>query len=145
MAAGSTDSTGSRDSTGAGGTGGRQSAEGAGSTDGARRAAAVLGTAARLAAEVLAPAAMSVEATRRVPAFAPGPAGRRGLLRNGRPAYAGGLDLARSPTACRVVEVLASGCLSTAFVWLQHHGAVRAAAAAPAPAAGRAARPAVPR
>ena len=29
--------------------------------------------------------------------------------------------------------MLASGCLSTAFVWLQHHGAVRAVASAPAP------------
>ena len=132
MAAGSTDSTGSRDSTGAGGTGGRQSAEGAGSTDGARRAAAVLGTAARLAAEVLAPAAMSVEATQRVPASHLDLLAAEGFYGMAGPRDAGGLDLA-FPDACRVVEVLASGCLSTAFVWLQHHGAVRAAAAAPAP------------
>jgi len=28
----------------------------------------------------------------------------------------------RRSTAARVIEILASGCLSTAFVWLQHHG-----------------------
>ncbi|GIH17620.1 hypothetical protein Raf01_57920 [Rugosimonospora africana] len=33
----------------------------------------------------------------------------------------------------RLVETLASGCLTTAFVWLQHHGAVRAVAAAERP------------
>ena len=36
-----------------------------------------------------------------------------------------------------MTEILAGGCLATTFVWLQHHRAVRAAAAAPAPAAGR--------
>ena len=33
-----------------------------------------------------------------------------------------------------IVEALASGCLATAFVWLQHHGPVRAVAASPDPA-----------
>jgi hypothetical protein len=32
------------------------------------------------------------------------------------------------PTAGRIVETLASGCLATTFVWMQHHGAVLAAA-----------------
>ena len=32
----------------------------------------------------------------------------------------------------RAVEILAGGCVATTFVWQQHHGAVRAAAAAPA-------------
>jgi alkylation response protein AidB-like acyl-CoA dehydrogenase len=36
-----------------------------------------------------------------------------------------GLDFV---TFCRVAEVLAGACLSTTFVWMQHHGAVRAAA-----------------
>jgi hypothetical protein len=33
----------------------------------------------------------------------------------------------------RIVEVLASGCLATTFVWTQHHGAVRAATASATP------------
>jgi alkylation response protein AidB-like acyl-CoA dehydrogenase len=33
----------------------------------------------------------------------------------------------------RIVETLASGCLATTFVWLQHHGAVRATAASDRP------------
>ena len=33
----------------------------------------------------------------------------------------------------RVVEILASGCLATAFVWLQHHGAVRTVAGSDRP------------
>ncbi len=37
------------------------------------------------------------------------------------------------PRLAGVVETLASGCLSTAFVWLQHHGAVRAVAASERP------------
>src|SRR5664280_1151402 len=32
-------------------------------------------------------------------------------------------------TVARVVETLASGCVTTTFVWLQHHGPVRAVAA----------------
>jgi alkylation response protein AidB-like acyl-CoA dehydrogenase len=33
----------------------------------------------------------------------------------------------------RIVEVLAGGCLATTFVWMQHHGAVRAATASATP------------
>ncbi len=43
------------------------------------------------------------------------------------PAEVGGLGV-DFDTACQVIEIFASGCLSTAFVWLQHHGAVRAVA-----------------
>jgi alkylation response protein AidB-like acyl-CoA dehydrogenase len=45
-----------------------------------------------------------------------------------------GLDLAEY---CAVVEELASGCLATAFVWLQHRGVVMTLAAGGAPAALR--------
>jgi alkylation response protein AidB-like acyl-CoA dehydrogenase len=45
-----------------------------------------------------------------------------------------GLEGADFPTVCRVVEALASGCLTTAFVWVQHLGAVRAAATSENPA-----------
>src|SRR5207248_2703895 len=43
------------------------------------------------------------------------------------PASAGGVD-ADFATVCDVFEALSSGCLTTAFVWGQHIGAVRAAA-----------------
>ena len=91
-------------------------------------AAGVLAAARRIAAGLLAPAAMQVEATQRVPAShldALAAAGLYGIA--GPPGY-GGLDLDLG-TACAVVEALAGACLSTAFVWLQHHGAVRAVAA----------------
>lgn len=41
-----------------------------------------------------------------------------------------GADL---PTACSVVEHLASGCLTTTLVWMQHHGLVGSLLAGPAP------------
>ncbi len=50
-----------------------------------------------------------------------------GLYGLGGPADAGGLDV-DFPTLCRVIETLASGCLTTTFVWIQHIGAIRAAA-----------------
>jgi alkylation response protein AidB-like acyl-CoA dehydrogenase len=43
------------------------------------------------------------------------------------PAAAGGLGFDRA-TAGAVIETLAGGCLATAFVWVQHHGLVRAMA-----------------
>ncbi len=48
------------------------------------------------------------------------------------PADAGGMDLDTSTTS-EVVETLASGCLTTAFVWLQHRNPVRAVAASQTP------------
>ena len=52
----------------------------------------------------------------------------------------------RSAAACQIIEILAGACLSTTFVWMQHHGVVRAVAGS-ANAALRAgdARAAVPR
>jgi alkylation response protein AidB-like acyl-CoA dehydrogenase len=47
------------------------------------------------------------------------------------PADAGGMGLADVATALEVIEIMASGCLTTTFVWIQHHGAVRAVADAP--------------
>jgi alkylation response protein AidB-like acyl-CoA dehydrogenase len=43
------------------------------------------------------------------------------------PPEIGGLD-ADFATVCEVFEALSSGCLTTAFVWAQHHGAVRGVA-----------------
>jgi alkylation response protein AidB-like acyl-CoA dehydrogenase len=83
----------------------------------------------RIAADVLFPAAMDTDASDRVPAShldLLAAEGFYGLA--GPPAEAGaGIDAA---AACRVIEILAGGCLATTFVWLQHHSAVRAASAA---------------
>src|SRR4051812_3992777 len=37
------------------------------------------------------------------------------------------------PTICRAVETVAGGCLSTAFVWIQHFSPLMAAANSPVP------------
>lgn len=96
----------------------------------------VLDRARQLATDVLGPAAMTVEATQHVPAGHLGLLAAAGFYGLAGPRDAGGLDLP-VPAFCRVIEILASGCLSTAFIWLQHHSAVRAIAG-PAPAALRA-------
>ncbi len=90
--------------------------------------AGIVRTASEIAGEVLAPAAMDVEATRRIPASHLELLAARGFYGLIGPRAAGGLD-ADFDTTCRVIEVLAAGCLSTAFVWLQHLGSVHAVAA----------------
>ncbi len=99
--------------------------------------AAIIEQAGQLAGQLLFPAAMDVDASDRVPAGhldALAAAGFYGLP--GPPGHGGmGADLALT---CSVIEILAGGCLATTFVWLQHHSAVRAAAAAPAGSAGAA-------
>jgi alkylation response protein AidB-like acyl-CoA dehydrogenase len=94
-------------------------------------AAAILERARRIADEVLFPAAMAVDGADRVPAGHLDLLASEGFYGLAGPASCGGLD-ASPATAHRVIETLASGCLTTAFVWLQHHGAVRAARADPA-------------
>jgi alkylation response protein AidB-like acyl-CoA dehydrogenase len=74
-----------------------------------------------LAEEVLLPAAETVDRADRVPAGHFDRLAEAGLY--GVP----GEDLPA------VVEALASGCLTTAFVWLQHHGAAFGAAGSPRP------------
>ena len=64
-------------------------------------------------------------------AGAPGPAGRRGLLRAGRPAR-GGRPRPAVPGRLPDHRDSGRGCLSTTFVWMQHHGVVRAVAGGPA-------------
>src|SRR5206468_12044790 len=78
---------------------------------------ALVERAARLADDVLFPAAMAVDAADRVPAS------HLDLL--AAEGFYGVTDEALVP---RVVEVLASGCLATTFVWLQHLGVVRGVA-----------------
>jgi hypothetical protein len=74
-----------------------------------------------LAQDVLLPAAEAVDRADRVPAGHFDRLAEAGLY--GVP----GEDLPA------VVEALASGCLTTAFVWLQHHGAAYGAAGSPRP------------
>lgn len=57
---------------------------------------------------------------------------REGFYGIAGPVEAGGLDLDPSTTAA-VVEALASGCLTTTFVWLQHRNPIRAVAASQTP------------
>jgi alkylation response protein AidB-like acyl-CoA dehydrogenase len=95
--------------------------------------AAAIRTARRIAAEILLPAAMIVESTGRIPPAHLDVLAAEGFYGMAGAAEAGGMDLDFA-AACQVAEVLAGGCLSTAFVWLQHHGAVRAVAAADDPA-----------
>jgi alkylation response protein AidB-like acyl-CoA dehydrogenase len=94
-------------------------------------ATAVLQRARQIADELLFPAAMAVDGADRVPAGQLDLLAQEGFYGLAGPAACGGLE-ASPATAYRVIETLASGCLTTAFVWLQHHGAVRAARATPA-------------
>src|SRR5271169_4238708 len=85
--------------------------------------AELLAVAEEIAEQVLFRGALVTDASPVVPVErldALAAAGFYGLL---GPRRAGGLD-ADPATAKLVTEVLASGCLTTAFVWAQHHGAV---------------------
>jgi alkylation response protein AidB-like acyl-CoA dehydrogenase len=79
------------------------------------------------------PAAMAVDGAARVPESHLDLLAREGLYGLAGPADCGGLDLDEQ-SAGHIVEILAGGCLTTAFVWLQHHGAVRAVRTAADPA-----------
>ena len=90
----------------------------------------VVETARRLAEDVLFPTAAQTDAADAVPTVQ-----LDVLADTGRYGLAGAAEhggLAASPETIRsVVEVLAGGCLTTTFVWAQHHGLVRALEAAP--------------
>ncbi len=87
----------------------------------------------RIADEVLFPAAMAVDGAPRVPPGHLDLLAGEGLYGLAGPAGYGGLDLDQQ-AASRIIEILAGGCLTTAFVWLQHHSAVRAVRDATEPA-----------
>jgi alkylation response protein AidB-like acyl-CoA dehydrogenase len=78
----------------------------------------VVETARELADELLFPAALATDASI-VPVSSLNALAAAGLYGSG---ISDDLDL-----TCAVLEVLAGGCLSTAFVWMQHLGVVRAA------------------
>jgi alkylation response protein AidB-like acyl-CoA dehydrogenase len=92
----------------------------------------IVQTAQRIADEVLFPAALSTDASDIVPAELLDVLAEAGLYGLAAPSDAGGLD-ADFGTVCAVLEALASGCLTTAFVWTQHTGLVRALAAGGSP------------
>ena len=87
------------------------------------RAEEIVETARRIADEVLFPAAAATDAAPIVPVENLDVLAEAGLYGLSGPAAAGGLD-ADLDTACDVIELLAGGCLTTAFVWIQHLGAV---------------------
>ncbi|HEU4424409.1 MAG TPA: acyl-CoA dehydrogenase family protein [Pilimelia sp.] len=91
----------------------------------------VLDIAARIADDVLFPAALSVEAADTVPASHLDRLAEAGFYGLAGPPELTPLDVPDFAAACRVVEVLAGGCLSTTFVWAQHHSAVMAVAFGP--------------
>jgi alkylation response protein AidB-like acyl-CoA dehydrogenase len=95
-----------------------------------------LAVATRIADEELFPTAATVDAADVLPRERLDLLADAGLYGLAGPRWAGGLE-PDFPTFCGVVEALAGGDLTTAFVWVQHHGAVRALAADDTPPALR--------
>jgi alkylation response protein AidB-like acyl-CoA dehydrogenase len=85
-------------------------------------------TAARIADDLLFPGAMDVDRARRVPASHLDLLAAEGLYGVAAPPEVGGLGARDAAIAADLVQTLAGGCLTTAFVWIQHHGLVRATA-----------------
>jgi alkylation response protein AidB-like acyl-CoA dehydrogenase len=81
-----------------------------------------------IAERVLFPAAMAVDRADRVPAEHLDLLAREGFYGVAAPAEQGGLGRDDMSFAGHLVETLASGCLATTFVWIQHHGPVLASA-----------------
>lgn len=89
--------------------------------------ALIIDLATKLTQESLLPAAMDTESSRVIPGSHLDLLAASGFYGMAGPHEYGGLGLDNA-TACQVVEIMASGCLSTTFVLVQHHGAVRAVA-----------------
>jgi len=85
-----------------------------------------------LADELLFPAALATDASELVPVGNLDALAEASLYGMAAPSSVGGLDLDRV-AANGVIEALASGCLSTTFVWIQHHNPVRAVAGSETP------------
>jgi alkylation response protein AidB-like acyl-CoA dehydrogenase len=79
---------------------------------------------------VLYPSALAVDTADLLPASHLDALAEAGLYGVAGPRDCGGSDL-DLVTFSRIVEILARGCLTTTFVWIQHHGVVRAMAACP--------------
>jgi alkylation response protein AidB-like acyl-CoA dehydrogenase len=85
-----------------------------------------------IADDVLFPRALETEAAGLVPIDLFDRLAAEGLYGMAAPAEVGGWGLT-SAQVQPVVEALAGGCLTTTFVWIQHHNPVRAVAASPTP------------
>jgi alkylation response protein AidB-like acyl-CoA dehydrogenase len=90
-----------------------------------------VGLARTISDGVLFPGALEVDASDIVPVDRLDRLASAGFYGLAGPADAGGMGVADMATALEVIEIIASGCLTTAFVWIQHHGAVRALLEAP--------------
>ncbi|WP_078111790.1 acyl-CoA dehydrogenase family protein [Gordonia sp. IITR100] len=90
---------------------------------GAERRAELRTAALRVADEVLFPAAGEVDRTGAVPESHWRALADAGLYGIAAPVEAGGPGLEFGEVT-EVLEVLTSGCLATAFTWIQHHGVV---------------------
>ncbi len=82
-----------------------------------------------IADDVLFPAALGTDASSLAPLSHLDLLASRGLYGLAGPKEFGGLE-ADLRAACAVIEALAGGCLTTTFVWIQHHSSVRALASA---------------
>lgn len=92
----------------------------------------VLTRAAAVADDVLFPAAMATDEAPLLPVASLDLLAREGFYGMAGPPDAGGWDLDLA-TSAQVVEILAGGCLTTTFVWLQHRNPVRSVAASATP------------
>jgi alkylation response protein AidB-like acyl-CoA dehydrogenase len=84
----------------------------------------------RIADGVLFPRALETDAAPVVPRELLDVLADAGFYGLAGPVEARGLEV-DPDTYAQVVEILASGCLTTTFVWVQHHGAVRGVARSP--------------
>jgi alkylation response protein AidB-like acyl-CoA dehydrogenase len=91
--------------------------------------AEILAWADQVAEDVLFPGALETDSSPLVPPGRLNSLAAVGLYGLFGPAVVGGLD-ADPATGADVTEILAGGCLTTAFVWAQHHSAVFAVATA---------------
>jgi alkylation response protein AidB-like acyl-CoA dehydrogenase len=96
-------------------------------------AARVVDRARRIADEILFPAAPLVDAADRVPASHLDLLADEGFYGLAGPPEHSGLGIADKAVITQVVEALAGGCLTTTFVWIQHSGALQAAANSTSP------------
>ena len=91
----------------------------------------ILDRAREIAETVLFPAALETDRSQRVPPGQLDLLASEGFYGLAGPVHAGGAR-ADYPTQCLVAEAFAGGCLTTAFVWIQHQGVLRRLVGAPA-------------
>jgi alkylation response protein AidB-like acyl-CoA dehydrogenase len=85
-----------------------------------------------IAEHVLLPATIEIDRSGVVPASHLELLAKEGLYGLAAPPEFGGPDVDFA-TVCSIVQTLASGCLCTTFVWMQHHGVVMRLAGRPGP------------